>query len=84
MPYRTSAYAGPCVVCGELTPHRCRRCGQPICAAHAESFEFYVPTMQCADEELCEPFERPYEKRKPYELGDMFEYGRALSDLFGQ
>lgn len=46
-------------------------------------FEFYVPTLQCSDAGLCQPFERRYEKHKPYELEKMFDYSKAICDFFG-
>ena len=83
MPYRSSAYAGPCLVCGQLTPTVCRRCGRPICAKHAEDLTFYVPTLQCADADLCDPPARRYRKHERYELDKIFDYGKPISNFFG-
>jgi hypothetical protein len=55
MPYRSAAYCQPCRVCEALTEGRCRRCGAPICGAHARSFSFYVPAAECTEAADCRP-----------------------------
>jgi hypothetical protein len=83
MPYRTSPYAGPCIVCDTLTPAVCRRCGKPICADHSTEIDFYVPTVQCSDEAHCEPRPRRYTRRKLIEPKPMFELGAPFSEFYG-